>query len=106
MEELRPKIDGELMSVEIDVETPDVPADAVTTLEQHDVPLPIEQPRHRDARHTGADDRHRSPRRRRMCQHRSGGCCGNRFQHIAARPGCVHRVLLRANFARDDITHP
>ena len=51
MEELRPEIDGELVSVELDVEAPDVPADAVTTLEQHDIPLPIEQPRHRDARH-------------------------------------------------------
>ena len=46
MEELRPKIDGELIPVELDVETPDVPAYAVATLEQHDIPLPIEQPRH------------------------------------------------------------
>ena len=44
MEELRPQIDGELMSVELDVEASDVSAYAVTTLEQHDIPQPIEQP--------------------------------------------------------------
>jgi hypothetical protein len=97
MEELRPEIDGELMSVEVDVETPDVPAYAVTALEQHDIPLPIEQPRYRNARHAGADDRYRSPRLRRVCEHRSSGSCGNRFQHIASRPGCVHPRLLQAN---------
>ena len=42
-----------------------------------------------------ADDRDRPPRLRRMCQHRSGGCCGNRFQHVVARPGtsCCWRVV-------------
>ena len=92
MEKLRAHVDGEVMSVELDVERLDVPANSVATLEEHDIALPVEQPRHRHARHAAADDRDRAPRRRRMRQHWRTRCRGNRFEHITARPGCGHGI--------------
>jgi hypothetical protein len=92
MEKLRAHVHGEVMSVELDVEGLGVPADSVATLEEDDIALPVEQPGHRHAGHTAADDRDRAPRRRRLRQHRRTRGRGNRFEHIAAGPGGGHRL--------------
>jgi hypothetical protein len=56
MKVLRPHVDDELVTIELDVEALNVAADGISRFEHDNVAGAIEEPRQRHARHSASDD--------------------------------------------------
>src|SRR5215213_3154382 len=87
MEILRADVDGDVLSVDVDVDRLHVAADRVTCFEQHDVAGAVEEPGEGNAGHASADDADRTPPARRARDRGHTGSGNNRSQNVAPRDG-------------------